>query len=76
MIRRIKEDRGHQDGGDMTVPENEIDAGGKALRDRMQGGKRLTEWDQLPYSRKRKWLDYASCVLTAAAAAHEIKECA
>ena len=56
----------------MTVPANEIDAGAQALRDRLQGGKRLTEWSELPNSRKKKWLDYAACVLTAAASARHV----
>ena len=60
--------------GMSEVPANEIDAGAQALRDLLQGGKRLTEWSQLPNSRKRKWLDYAACVLTAAASAREIRK--
>ena len=58
----------------MIVSPEEIDAGGQALRDRLQGGKKLTEWSKLPYSRKRKWHDYAACVLTAAASVKQIKE--
>jgi hypothetical protein len=45
---------------------DEIDRGAEALRDRLQGGKRLTKWSELPTSRKKKWLDYARCVLNAA----------
>jgi hypothetical protein len=55
----------------MIVPVNEIDAGAQALRHRLQGGKLLTDWEKLPQSRKRKWLDYAACVLTAAASARQ-----
>lgn len=58
----------------MNVPAEEIDAGAQALRSRQQGGKRLTPWDALPKSAKRKWLDRAACVLTAAASARQIKE--
>jgi hypothetical protein len=58
----------------MTVPANEIDAGAQALRNRLQGGKKLTPWHEVPYSRKRKWLDYAACVLTAAASAKQIAD--
>lgn len=46
--------------------EDEIDRGAMALRDRLQGGKMLTEWSKLPTSRKKKWLDYSRCVLNAA----------
>ena len=56
----------------MTVPLNEIDAGAQALRDRLRGGRQLTDWEKLPHSRKKKWLDYAACVLTAAASAKEV----
>jgi len=45
---------------------SEIDRGARALRDRLQGGKILTDWDDLPNSRKKKWRDYAACVLCAA----------
>lgn len=51
-----------------TIPEAEIDAGAKALRERQQSSKRLNAWDTLPNSAKRKWRDYATCVLTAASA--------
>mgnify|MGYP001596778522 CR=1 FL=1 len=55
-------------------PENEIDAGAQALRDRQQSGKRLNDWSTLPNSAKRKWRDHAACVLSAAASAREVKE--
>jgi len=42
--------------------ESEIDAGAKALRDRMAAKKR-TPWDNLPDFRKSKWRDYAAVVL-------------
>ena len=48
--------------------ETEIDAGAKALRDRMAAKKR-TPWDNLPNFRKSKWRDYAAVVLTAVAQA-------
>ena len=44
----------------------EIDRGAEALRDRMQGGKKLTDWEKLPSSRKKKWIEYATVVLNAA----------
>lgn len=56
------------------VPAEEIDAGAQALRQRMQGGKKLNSWSSLPNSAKRKWLDHAACVLTAAASARYLKE--
>lgn len=55
------------------VSEEEIDAGAQALRNRLQAGKRLNEWHTLPNSTKRKWRDYAACVLTAAVSARHIK---
>jgi hypothetical protein len=58
----------------VNVSENEIDAGAQALRNRMQGGKKLNEWSVLSNGSKRKWRDHAACVLTAAASAREIKE--
>ena len=48
------------------MKEVNIDAGAEALRRRMQGGKRLTEWDQLPNSTKNKWREYARIVCDAA----------
>ena len=50
----------------MTFDEKEIDAGAEALRQRMQGGKRLLPWQEIPNSTKMKWRDYAVVVLTAA----------
>lgn len=58
----------------MTVPENEIDAGAQALRSRQMAGRILTPWNSLPNSAKRKWLDHAACVLTAACSAREVAE--
>ncbi len=49
-----------------VMTEKEIDAGAEALRQRMQGGKRLNDWDALPNSTKRKWREHAVCVLAAA----------
>jgi hypothetical protein len=43
-----------------------IDAGAEALRQRMQGGKLLTEWDRLPNATKNKWREYARIVCEAA----------
>lgn len=53
--------------------EQEIDAGAQALRNRMQSSKRLNDWQTLPKSTKRKWLEHAACVLTAAAAARALR---
>ena len=44
----------------------EIDAGAKALRERQMAGRITRAWDAVPKSEKRKWRDYAACVLTAA----------
>jgi hypothetical protein len=49
----------------------QMDAGGDALRQRLQGGKRLRPWGELPDSVKRKWREYATHVLEAAANAKE-----
>jgi hypothetical protein len=49
-----------------AITDAEIDAGAAALRKRLQGGKKLRPWLYLPTSVKRKWRDYATCVLTAA----------
>lgn len=46
--------------------DKEIDAGAEALRQRMQGGKRLNPWQDLPNSTRQKWRDYATIVLYAA----------
>lgn len=54
------------------ITEREIDLGGRALRDRQQSGKRLTPWEELPNSTKKKWREHAHCVLMAAAAAASI----
>lgn len=51
------------------VANYEIDAGAQALRQRMQGGRTLRAWDDLPNGDKRKWREHAACVLTAAYAA-------
>jgi hypothetical protein len=45
---------------------DEIDRGAEALRDLMQGGKKLTDWEKLPPSRKKKWIACATVVLNAA----------
>lgn len=58
------------------VPEDEIDAGARALRHRQQGdirGQKLKDWTELPNAAKRKWRDYAACVLSAAAVVREAK---
>jgi hypothetical protein len=58
------------------APEAEIDAGAKALRNRQQGdirGQDLKAWELLPNAAKRKWRDYAACVLNAAATVRETK---
>ena len=43
-----------------------VDAGAKALRERMQGGKKLVDWERLPNSTKKKWREYSTLVLAAA----------
>lgn len=48
------------------IMERMVDAGAEALRQRLQGGKRLVEWASLPPSRKSKWIDYACIVMQAA----------
>lgn len=53
----------------IAVTVHEIDAGAQALRERMQSRKKLNDWHSLPKSTKRKWLEHAACVLTAAASA-------
>lgn len=45
----------------------QIDAGAEALRQRLQGGKTLRPWPQIPNSSKKKWREYATVVLAAAA---------
>jgi hypothetical protein len=47
--------------------EAQINAGAKALRERMQGGAKATlrPWRQIPNSSKKKWRDYAMVVLCA-----------
>jgi hypothetical protein len=46
--------------------EEMVDAGGEALRQRMQGGKNIRAWDNLPNSAKKKWREYSALVLHAA----------
>lgn len=46
--------------------EAQIDVGAEALRQRLQGGKVLRPWREIPNSSKRKWRDYAAVVLCAA----------
>lgn len=48
------------------ISETEIDAGAKALRERMQAGKNLNAWESLPNSVKKKWREHSRCVLVAA----------
>lgn len=45
----------------------QIDAGAEALRQRLQAGKTLRPWPQIPNSSKKKWREYATVVLAAAA---------
>jgi hypothetical protein len=54
------------DPGQIIPSDAQIDAGAEALRQRLQGGKKLKPWPQLPNSVKRKWRDYAAVVLCAA----------
>ena len=60
----------------MTVSEEEIEAGARALRDRQMVGRITRSWQSLPRSDKRKWRDHAACVLTAAYTAKQIMEAA
>lgn len=46
--------------------DTQIDAGAAALRQRLQGGKKIRPWQELPNGPKRKWRDYAAVVLCAA----------
>lgn len=52
--------------GNWNPTDGEIDRGGKALRERQMGGKITRDWDDLPKSDKRKWLEHAEAVLRAA----------
>jgi hypothetical protein len=45
-----------------------LDAGAEALRQRLQGGKKLNTWESLPNTTKNKWREYAEIVLDAALA--------
>jgi len=49
-----------------TPTEAEIDRGAKALRERLQAGRRLNVWESLPNSTKKKWREHAETVLRAA----------
>lgn len=48
------------------VTKYEIEAGARALRERMQAGRITRAWPDLPNSDKRKWREHAACVLRAA----------
>ena len=48
------------------IPDEQIEAGAKALRERMTAGRITHPWEKLLMSAKRKWRDHAACVLTAA----------
>ena len=50
------------------IPDEQIEAGAKALRERMQSGRITRPWNALPNSDKLKWRDHAAVVLTAARA--------
>ncbi len=52
----------------LPTPEM-IDAGGKALREKMQFGKKLNPWESLRPGVKAKWRMYAEIVLRAASRA-------
>lgn len=52
------------------ITEAKIDAAAKALRERLQQGKRLIDWSTLPNATKKKWREYATVALTAAEAAN------
>ena len=43
-----------------------VEAGADALRQRLQSGKKLRPWSDLPNSVKKKWREYATVVLVAA----------
>jgi hypothetical protein len=46
--------------------DDEIDAGGKALRERQMAGRITRDWSDLPKHEKKKWRDHAEAVLRAA----------
>ena len=49
----------------MDYREKMIDAGAKALRQKMQGSKRLNIWESLPNATKNKWRESSRVVLEA-----------
>jgi hypothetical protein len=54
--------------------EDEIDAGARALRERMQAGRITRPWAELPKWDKRKWRAHAAVVLCAALRARQATE--
>lgn len=50
----------------IDILQSQIDRGAEALRQRLQGGKVLRPWAELPNGTKRKWREYATVVLMAA----------
>lgn len=52
-----------KDPPELTVEQ--IDAGGKALRERQMKGRITVRWENLPKSAKKKWLEHAAAVLRA-----------
>lgn len=51
----------------MKVTAEMVEAGAKALRERLQSGKRLNAWETLPNTTKLKWRAHANTVLQATA---------
>jgi hypothetical protein len=51
-----------------------IDAMAEELRDRLQGGKRLTPWDETPRHSKRKWIEHARALYVISAQTEEGEE--
>lgn len=50
------------------VSEAAANAGGKALRERQMAGRITRDWDAVPKSERRKWVDTAREVIRAARA--------
>ena len=48
------------------IPDREIDAGGKALREHIFGWRELRSWETLSFQRKKNWRKKAAVVLAAA----------
>ena len=46
--------------------DREVEAGAKALREHQMKGRITREWEKLPNSDRKKWLEHSRIVLTAA----------